>query len=260
MRWQCPHCGTPLAASEKAEDTTRNPSESGGSPADWKLFACYKCGGFSMRNVSTGKEPDGRTRDANQPPPFTKHLPRILKANRSSNDAFVAEATRHSPRQVAPPMPPSEMPIQARHEAQPPAPHVSFEILRSHLKLDSRKQKNSPTGIHSNLPRPERFAPSIARQAVLSFLLTASIGAGYLLYQQGLAIQKLATQSAPAKSVAGSEIYSDSIATGRAAPERVESARENAPRIKVDTSEPGMRYEYLDRGSVARPPNPENSY
>ena len=210
-----------------------------------------------MRKSASDIEPGARPRNPDQPPPFTKHQPRVLKANRSSRDGLVAGATQHAPRQIAVPPPQPQVPSPVPKMTQPPEPPANFEVLRTHLKLDERRTKNPPAGVISAPQTRARLSPAIVRQAVLSFLLTASIGTGYLLYQQGVAIQKIASNPAASEAASGPDIYSDSISTRRAAPERAEQGRESAPRIQVDMSEPGMRYEYLDRGAIARPPRSE---
>jgi hypothetical protein len=269
MRWQCPHCGTPLAASETSDNAVRDTSRSGGAPTEWKLFACYKCGGFSMRNLTQSATlapgTNGPARDPNQPPPFRKHQPRVLHAHRSAHDSIEASATRYSPQQIAPPKTPPVAPqkitafpqpevqtVESR-SGHPPEPPVDFEVLRSHLRLDSKRQQPQTQVSAAATFRAVRSSPSFARQAVLSFLLIASAGTGYLLYQQGVTLQKIAGKSAPRPSAPGNEIISDTIGTSRAAPFREEPTQETRRRIQVDLSEPGMRYEYLDRRAEDRP-------
>jgi len=145
--------------------------------------------------------------------------------------------------------------IAGASRMRPPEAPANFEILRTHLGLDAKKQEQRNTARKTQGRLDLRISTATARQAVLSFLVAASSGAGYLLYQQGLEIQKLAARSPPPAPAARSETLSDRITTSRAAPARSKQTDDSpAARIQVDESEPGMRYEYLERRLPGRAP------
>ena len=243
MRWNCPHCGTSLAAADAASATAAEPS------AAWKLFACFKCGGFSMRKSSTAPSSTLHAdRDPTTPPPFRKGSPRVLQANRTPGPPVAASATTRvslpaagSEINVQPPLPEQERRIA-------PEPTVDFSVLRGHLRLSERK---TALPLPSNRPSPTGFRVSPRRlkislqQGILGLLIAASIGAGGLLYQQSLELERLTRTTRDTKP--NTEVFEDRIEIRTAAPRR--SSEQPAPSVQVDLTEPGMRYEILNRSA-----------
>ena len=242
MRWNCPHCGTSLAA---ADPVASNPAE---LSASWKLFSCYKCGGFSMRNALPQPAPSPtQERDPNRPPPFRKASPRILQAHRAHGQA-VAGAT------------PTRAPILAPRTEPAPGQEstADFSVLRGHLRLDERKQ-STPVPARRILPHLKP-APTFRnrftiRQGVLGLLVVLTLGAGGLLYRQGEELERLSRAPGQQRQPESDGIE-DRIEIRAAAPRRAhagsetdENKSDTHPKVEVDLSEPGMRYEILNRSA-----------
>ncbi len=231
MRWNCPHCGTSLALSHGATPESLE--------SEWKLSACYRCGGFSMVNPQprptqnpTGAAPSVLTgrRSALASPPV----------NPTKSAQSVVQGPPPPPRfegSATPPPPPLEAIIRdqrlisARRSAPAEAP-ADFGILRTRLeenrKVQGRSDPSRPNPKPSPSPVSERRLDSAPRQMILGGLITLSVAFGGLLYVQGMQLQSIAQQSR-ATATPNEE---DTITLGMAAPERKPiEKKESSPRV-----------------------------
>lgn len=231
MRWNCPHCGTLLAIADSSALKR--------SADRWQLSACYRCGGFSMvqHPITAGH------------PSVTLNAPRILQAQRNRHEIRQAlstlSATPPPPPPVArsatPPHPGAPSAARPALHSAPSSPPADFSAVRARIQ-ESRSAR------HRSTPAPHTVATARNRERIhslaLGALLFMVVSAGGMLALQGVRVKMLAAQSDITPSAPAS-VGTDRIENRTAAPER--------DRVQVDLSEPGMRYEILNRNSAGQP-------
>ena len=196
MRWNCPHCGTNLAASDDRLST------------GWSFSRCYKCAGFALVRladanlIKVDRAPAGEKiilPEANEEPTAmlsqnaANHLARF-KSNKTSPSIVKAAPRRSIAKGIASLTKPTlPTPVAAAPPAPPKTAAQILENIQTPSALGTAQRlsysKPSPFGLPQPLPEvPERSLPQRVAPTLVGISGLLAIGSGIYLYVQGQAL------------------------------------------------------------------------